>query len=126
MSRTKECDCVSCPQGCIHCGRDIPYTLVRCDWCSQNTIREENFEEEDWYTVNIKGRYGSGPYTQDMCSKCHDDVLELLVNFRGGFDIFKEEVKTFSREAISEAEHDKYISMMDEWLDMLDSCLNGN
>lgn len=26
-------DCVGCPQGCIHCGRDEDYWIITCDLC---------------------------------------------------------------------------------------------
>ena len=126
MSRTKQNDCVMCDIPCVHCERGKDYVLVRCDWCGQNVIDEEHFEEAEWHQIKIKGRYGSGPYIQDMCPKCHEEIFEALVNFRSEFEAFKKEVKIFSREAISEAEHEKYISTMDEWLDTLGSCLDGD
>lgn len=127
MSKSKENDCVSCADGCHHCGRDQDYVLVQCDWCGQNYVREENFVEEDWHRVRAVGKYRSGEsqpngcYMLDMCSDCYGQTIELLVEFGGLFDEFVSRISSFSKEVIGEAEHDKNVSLVKEWLDTLNN-----
>ena len=54
-------DCVGCPQGCIHCGRDKPYWVYECDICG------ETFYEEDEVT-RIDGK--------DYCNRCYEKEFE--------------------------------------------------
>lgn len=61
MARYRENDCVGCPQGCIHCGRD-GYIVIVCDKCGQN-------DEQKIYRVQGK----------DMCLSC------LLEEYQGDF-----------------------------------------
>lgn len=130
MSREKQNDCVSCADGCHHCGRDKEYTLVRCDWCGQNFVKEENFEEEDWHRVRAVGKYRSGEsqpkgcYMLDMCSNCHGQAAELLTDFNTLFDEFVTRVKTYSQETVGQALHDRYVGAVKEWLEVMESRLD--
>ena len=130
MSREKRNDCVCCPQGCIHCGRDKEYILVRCDWCGQNYVMEENFEEEDWHRVRAVGKYRSGEdqpkgcYELDMCNVCHEQAAELLTDFDSVFDEFVTRVKTYSQETVGKAVHDSYVGAVKEWLGIMASRLD--
>lgn len=130
MSRTKECDCVQCPQGCIHCGRELPYTMVRCDWCGQHTVTEDKFEEEGWHRVRAVGKYRGGEsqpkgyYELDMCSDCHEQAAELLIDFDSVFDEFVNRVKTYSQETVGKAVHDSYVGAVKEWLGVMASRLD--
>lgn len=47
MAREWENNCVSCPQGCIHCGREKDYEVVYCDACGISEEDMYNFEDED-------------------------------------------------------------------------------
>ena len=38
-----ENDCVGCPQGCVHCGRDRTYYVWTCDGCGEKTTEYDEF-----------------------------------------------------------------------------------
>ena len=47
MAREWENNCVSCPQGCIHCGREKDYEVIYCDVCGESAETMYEFEGED-------------------------------------------------------------------------------
>ncbi len=57
----KDNDCVDCPQGCIHCGREKDYWVYECDICGSR------FYDEDKLT-RIKGK--------DYCDRCYEEFEE--------------------------------------------------
>lgn len=62
MSRYMTNDCVGCPQGCIHCGRDINYYIYECDVCG-----EQMYEDEVYFENN-----------QHFCKKCWEKLYGEL------------------------------------------------
>ena len=41
-----ENDCVGCPQGCVHCGRERTYYMWTCDGCGEKTTEYDEFIHE--------------------------------------------------------------------------------
>jgi len=56
-----ENDCVGCPQGCIHCGRERDYIVWECDECGELMYSEDEVEEVDG---------------KDFCSDCYEKLYE--------------------------------------------------
>lgn len=59
--RITENDCVGCPQGCSHCGRDISHNVWECDRCYKTTIDQDEFyhgKEHDYCPECYKELYG--------------------------------------------------------------------
>ena len=56
-----ENDCVGCPQGCIHCGREDDYWVWECDRCGKATTEYDDFIHENG---------------KDYCSDCYDKIYE--------------------------------------------------
>ena len=54
MGYSVENQCLFCPQGCVHCGRDIPRKMYYCDKCMEYT--EELYE---------------GIHGDEICSDCY-------------------------------------------------------
>ena len=53
-----ENDCVGCPQGCIHCGRDnTPYIDLYCDECGEAFDELRDVEGEQLCDACLLGRY---------------------------------------------------------------------
>lgn len=63
MSRLRQNDCVQCPQGCTHCGRDKDYWLIKCDLCGNQVTTEEVAKVE---TI----------FYHDLCPTCAQKVEE--------------------------------------------------
>ena len=91
MSRTIENDCVSCPDGCKHCGRGDDYILVHCDWCD-DTVREEDFEREGWHQITVTNDIGEVSQL-DLCDDCHTTFASAVNELMGSWDTFKAEHK---------------------------------
>ena len=121
MSRWTDNDCVSCADGCHHCGRDQEYVLVHCDWCDAS-IREEEFEKEGWHQVSVKDDIGQ-VRSLDLCDDCHTTFGEALSELMGAWDTFKAEHRTSWAEiqGIHTSQHkiatiDKYLQeLFDTW-----------
>ena len=60
MSRWIQDDCVGCPQGCGHCGRDQEYYVFKCDICGKQS---ENVDEFLHMEDNI-----------DYCDECYKEI----------------------------------------------------
>ena len=60
--RELENDCVGCPQGCIHCGRNRNYYKWTCDRCGKQTTDGDEFFHLD---------QGS-----DYCPDCYSELVE--------------------------------------------------
>ena len=74
MARSVENDCVGCPQGCGHCGRDKDYTLITCDFCDEQII----YEDIDKVT-RVMDKY-------DICNGCKNAIQEQLDAFDNALD----------------------------------------
>ena len=61
VSRYLENDCVGCPQGCAHCGRNVGYYVYECDECGKTIMSEDDFYQEDG---------------KDYCGECYSKLFE--------------------------------------------------
>lgn len=57
---SKENNCVGCPQGCIHCGRELDEIILICDSCYEQV--------DELYICDGK----------QLCSKCALDTHEKI------------------------------------------------
>ena len=60
-----ENDCVGCPQGCIHCGRERSYYVWYCDECGKVTYKQDDFihteDGKDYcHSCYERSRYADG------------------------------------------------------------------
>ena len=58
--RHTENDCVGCPQGCIHCGRNVDYEVIECDECGKTIMSEDDLAKEGG---------------KDYCHECYDKLF---------------------------------------------------
>lgn len=117
MSRTTENDCVSCANGCIQCGRKDDYVLVRCDWCD-DTIREEDFEDEDWHQIQVHGELDQSRIeTLVMCESCHSDMVEAIQNFKESYDTFQGELRDLVVSLMGKFAAENTFALMDKCLE---------
>lgn len=56
-----ENDCVGCPQGCIHCGRQYDYPIWTCDKCGKET-----YDGDEIYVDYLKD---GSHYCEDCCDE---------------------------------------------------------
>ena len=65
-------DCVGCPQGCVHCGRDVDRKIYFCDKCGTTIDYGENLyiydgEELCWECYKAK-------FNEKLCDDCDDST----------------------------------------------------
>ena len=49
MAKVVENYCVSCPQGCIHCGRSEDVVYYECDGCGVDDEEEKLYSDGDYH-----------------------------------------------------------------------------
>lgn len=73
MGRNILNDCVGCPQGCAHCGRDRDYIEFFCDRCKE----EKNVDKGELYYFNGK-ELCIDCIKESLMSKILDDMDDSL------------------------------------------------
>lgn len=74
MSRSVENDCVGCPQGCIHCGRNKDYVLITCDFCEEQIVYEDINDVK-----KVLDKY-------DICNGCKNAIQTQLDDVDNAID----------------------------------------
>ena len=84
--RYRDNDCVGCPQGCVHCGREHGYTVIACDKCGEDIAPIYEYDGKELCMDCIIQGYGEhgeciecgdeSILIDGLCPECLEDVLE--------------------------------------------------
>lgn len=82
MSHWKENDCVGCPQGCIHCGRQYDYYVFECERCGKTSSEEYDYihdGDNDYCKEREEDMRVDGYCAKAIDNETHDWVTGGLV-----------------------------------------------
>ena len=111
--RTVQNDCVGCPQGCIHCGRDKNYVVIiyECDRCKVDSTDEPIYETQYGQLCVNCYRYF---YLKDMnreelmqvIDEMEDDEIREVIEDRGTCTEFMNDMILCDADELNEVDYE--------------------
>lgn len=114
--------CVGCPQGCIHCGREVDVEVVYCDVCGDSDDVMYEYDGMDYCEAHLFEKWIKTSEYKIIISLIPDDVeniidyvMELLEDPAGNYDEIYSYLDGESQDDWNDFKSDCKIDVEEDW-----------